>query len=319
MPIYSGPIIDPHMHLWDVSMGRHPWLKPSGGATAVSGLESIRRNFLTEDYRQASMAHDVVASVHVEALWDPADPGGELAWLDTLDKRSGVAARYVGSAPFGTKDALPIIERESANPRLNGFRAIISHHPTNPAKSWAKSGDVVLDPAWRRDVALLAKRGLTLDLMMYPYQAEGVAALARACPDLQIVVNHSGSPIDRDEDGLARWREAVRRLADAPNIAIKVNMVGYDPNPTYEAVKDMALHCIACFGPGRTLFASDWPVSTRYIAYGGIFDHFKRMTAGFSPDEQTALFHGNAARLYRVQPAPRAFAQALRASSASKT
>ncbi|WP_342361064.1 amidohydrolase family protein [Terrarubrum flagellatum] len=300
MPVYSGPIIDPHMHLWDMSMGRHPWLKPSTSASALSGIEQIRRDFLVQDYLEASASHDVVATVHIEAVWDQADPFGEIAWLDTLDKSRGIATRYVASAPFGTDGAAAIIERQLEHSRVVGFRAIVSHHPTAPAKSWTQRADLALDPVWRRDIALLARGGANLDLMMYPYQADAVLDLADTLPDLRIVVNHSGSPIDRDEEGLARWRSAVRRLAEAPNIAIKVNMVGYDPNPTYETVEAMALHCIDCFGTERVMFATDWPVSTRYIAYEGVFSNFKRATANFSQDEQRALFHDNAKRIYRM-------------------
>jgi hypothetical protein len=37
--------------------------------------------------------------VHVEAGWDRAnDPLVEIQWLETLDKSSGIAARYIGFA-----------------------------------------------------------------------------------------------------------------------------------------------------------------------------------------------------------------------------
>lgn len=299
MPIYPGPMIDAHMHMWDTALDRHPWLRPTG-ATALAGLDAIRRPFLPNDYRLARGSHDVVATVHIEAVWDPTDPTGEIAWLDSLDRSTGVASRYVAAAPFGTAAAAAVIERDSAHPRVAGFRAIISHHPTLAAKSWAKHGAVAEDPDWRRDVALLARHGKSLDLMLYPYQAEGVAALARALPDLTIVVNHCGSPIDRDAAGLARWRAALATLAQAPNVAIKVNMVGYDPNPTDAVIDELVLRCLDAFGTDRVLFASDWPTSSRVMQPSAVFDHFKRITAGFSAAEQAALFHGNAVRFYGV-------------------
>ena len=302
MPIYSGPMIDAHMHMWDTALDRHPWLRPAG-SSAVVGLAAIRRPFLPADYRSACGAHDVVATVHIEALWDPADPTGEIAWLDTLDKSTGAAMRYVAAAPFGTPEAQAAIERDGAHPRVAGFRSVISYHPTLPAKSWVKHGAVADDPDWRRDVALLARHGKSLDLMMYPYQAESVAALARALPELRIIVNHCGSPLDRDEAGLERWRNALATLAAAPNVAIKINMVGYDPNPTDAVVDELVLRCIGAFGTGRTMFASDWPVSSRIMPLSAVFDHFKRITSGFSAAEQAALFHDNAVRLYGVAKA----------------
>ena len=137
MPIYTGPMIDAHMHMWDIALDRHPWLRPTN-ASALTGLDAIRRSFLPDDYRMARGAHDVVATVHIEAVWDPADPTGEIAWLDSLDKSSGVANRYVASAPFGTPQAQAGIERDCDHPRVTGFRSIVSWHPTLPGKSWAK-------------------------------------------------------------------------------------------------------------------------------------------------------------------------------------
>ena len=72
--LYRGPIIDPHCHLWDLGMDRHPWLRPTGGAIqALGDLAPIRRNYLVDDYRRDAANQNVVASVHIEAAWDRAD------------------------------------------------------------------------------------------------------------------------------------------------------------------------------------------------------------------------------------------------------
>src|ERR1700685_3817364 len=98
--LYRGPIIDAHIHLWDLGMARHPWLPPTGGAIqGVWDLAPIRRNYLVDDYRRDAANQNVVASVHIEAARDRADdPLEEIEWLETLDKSSGVAARYIGFA-----------------------------------------------------------------------------------------------------------------------------------------------------------------------------------------------------------------------------
>ena len=197
--MYSGPIIDPHHHLWDLSMGKHPWLSPSDPSVqAVAGLSEIAHDYLVDDYLRDSDGHDVVATVHIEALW-AGDPVGETQWLETLDKSRGVALRYVGGAPFGKPEAAGIIERQAGFERMTGIRAILSCHP-DPKKSFVTDPELGRNPDWRRDVALLEKHGLNLELMMYPYQAEIVREIAEAMPGLQIVINHCGSPIDRDTE-----------------------------------------------------------------------------------------------------------------------
>ncbi len=299
--MYDGPIIDAHTHLWDLSMGCHDWLTGAGAVTALGGLEKLRHDMLVETFRRDAARQPVVASVHVEALWDASDPVGETRWLETLDKSTGVALRYTAAAPLGTPRGTAILERQAAVPRVTGIRQILSFHPTQPEKSFAARPDLALDPAWLRDVARLAPLGLMLELMMYPYQLDQVVALARAQPGLQLVVNHCASPIDRDADGMARWRDSVRRLAALPNVAIKVsNAAGYDPAPTAASLDGVMRHCIESFGTARAMLATDWPVARLKRSYDEIYADLRRVTADLTPAEQSALFHDNAKRLYRL-------------------
>jgi predicted TIM-barrel fold metal-dependent hydrolase len=300
--MYSGPIIDPHTHLWDLSMHKHPWLDPSNSSVqALGGLEKIRRTYLVEDYLRDSANQAIVATVHIEAQWDPTDPVGETRWLETLDKSRGIATRYIAAAPLGTAAAARVMEEQASFSRVVGIRGILSFHPTDPGKSFAKRDDIAFDPAWRADVARLVGLNLIFELMMYPYQLAGVLDLARCLPELPIIVNHCASPIDRDADGMERWRDAVRQLAKEPNVAIKVsNITAYDPLPTYESVRAVALHCIECFGTRRTMLATDWPVAGMAMSFDAIYDTFKRITADMTEVEQQALFHDNARRFYRL-------------------
>ena len=139
--------------------------------------------------------------------------------------------------------------------------------------------------------------------MLYPYQAEEVVQLARDFPDQIFIVNHCGSPIDRDPDGMLRWKEGLKRLGSAPNILIKISaLTAYDPNPTPESLREIALHCIECFGVKRSMFGSDFPVGRLWTSYDAIFDGFKAIVRDISEGEQAALFHDNAQRVYRMDP-----------------
>src|ERR1700735_162244 len=111
--LYRGPIIDAHIHLWDLGMDRHPWLRPVGGdIQALGNLAPIRQNYLVDDYPRDAASQNVVASVHIEAAWDRADdPLAEIEWLETLDKSSGIAARYIGFADLTAPGAGATAER----------------------------------------------------------------------------------------------------------------------------------------------------------------------------------------------------------------
>jgi predicted TIM-barrel fold metal-dependent hydrolase len=59
--------------------------------------------------------------------------------------------------------------------------------------------------------------------------------------------------------------------------------------------------CIEAFGPDRSMFESNFPVDQGSCSYPVLWNAFKRLAAGFSADEKTALFSGTARRVYRLE------------------
>jgi len=302
-PLYDGPIIDAHHHLWDLSGGRYPWLtKPEAAIGALGDIGFLRRDYLPPDYAADILGQGVAASVHVEAVWDTArSPVEETAWLDALPRPPGIAARYVVAAPLAAPDVAALLDGHAASPRVVAVRETIRWHP-DPAKSWTRQG-LVNEPAWRRGLAQLARHGWALDLLMNPHQAEEVAALARDVPGQQLIVNHCGTPNDRDAEGLARWRAGLRAMGRQPNVAIKLsNYAAYATARTFEADRDTLRTCIDAFGPGRCMFGSDYPVARRRMGYAELCTRFREVAAEYTPAEQHALFYGTASRLYGIAP-----------------
>ena len=262
----------------------------------------MQRDFLPNHYLSDFAKENIVGSVHVEALWDPADPVGETAWLETIDKSQGVAARYVAGAPLGAELGAEIIRRQATYENVVGIRGIISHHPVNGSLSFTSRSDLAYDEHWRRDVAAIHAEGLHLELMMYPYQAQAVSDLARAFPTLRIVINHCGSPIDRDEEGLRRWRDGLALVAQNPNVALKISNIGaYDPKWTLNSIKMIVDGCLQAFGTDRCLFGTDYPVANLNMDVSEIYLNFKKASSSLSAREQRALFHDNAAKFYRFR------------------
>ncbi|MGJ8530193.1 amidohydrolase family protein [Maritalea sp.] len=298
--MYDGPIIDAHHHFWDLSMGKHPWLtNTSDGIDALGSLEKIRHDFMVEQFLDVIGDTPIVASVHIEALWDANDTLGETAWLDTLDKSSGLATRYVGNAALGTKDAADLLKAQAENPRMTGIRGILSNHPTLDL-SFAPDPYLGYDPAWRSDVATIHALGLNLELMVYSYQAGIVQDLAHSFPDMTIVINHCASPIDRDAAGMARWRAALATMASCENVVIKTsNASHYDPDWSEESLAAIVHDCLAVFGAHRCIFGTDYPVSSLKLDYPTIMDFAMRATQHLSASEQSAYFHDNAKRVYK--------------------
>lgn len=294
---YNGPIIDAHHHLWDLRLGRHPWLAWSGRG---EGLAPLQRNYLIDDYLEVSADTRIVATVHVEANWDPSDPLGETEWLDGLERPSGIAARYVAYASLAAPNAAEILERQAAHERVAGIREILSWHP-DPAKARISDPELMNSAPWRAGLALLARHDMTFDMLISPWQLDTARTLAMEHPAITFVINHCGSPMDRDAEGMTRWREGLLELAEAPNVVVKISdPVAYDPAWTRSSLADVILHCIDCFGPERCMFASDYPVSALHIAFGEWLTVFSSIVADFSEDEKRSMFFDCARKVYRV-------------------
>jgi len=295
--LYAGPIVDAHHHFWDLSLDRHPWLRGSDDP-------KLARDCLPADYQREIAGYNVVASVHVEANWDPADPLGEIAWLDGLERPDGIAARYVGYANLADPEVERVLESMAAHDRVVGIRQITSWHP-DPAKSAVKDRHRMADPDWRRGLAALERHGMSFDMLISPWQASDALDLARAFPGMRFALNHCGSPFDRSREGMAQWSDGLHELARAPNMVLKVSdLVAYDPDWTHSSLRDVLLTCLDAFGPERCMLASDHPVVTRFASFWQTYETFRTVYADLGDGDLINMFAGNAARFYGIGDIP---------------
>ncbi|MGZ2486652.1 putative TIM-barrel fold metal-dependent hydrolase [Rhizobium pisi] len=303
MQPYDGPVIDPHHHLWDLSLQRHPWLqraRAAGEEMVFGSLAPILRDYGIEDYRTDATHQNVVATVHVEAGWSDEHPLEESHWLDGLDHSCGVAHRYVARVPLDGPDVMRLVEAEAANPNVVGIRDILSWHP-EAAKSFAPRANRMSDPAWRAGLAEVTRLGLVFDLMLYPWQMDEALELVRGFPQTLFVLNHGGSPADRTEDGMALWRRSLRALGNEQNVRLKISdLVAYDNQWTLESLRPVIEHCLDCFGPARSMFASDFPVAGLHASFDEVYQVFRTVASQLSYDEQRALFFATANDTYRL-------------------
>lgn len=299
--LYSGRIIDAHHHLWDLGLRSHPWLVPdASGRGGLGELEPIRKNYLAADYLRDAANQNVVATVHIEASWLADDCVGETRWLESIVKPGGVATRYVAHVPLGSPRAAALLEEQAAFERVVGIRDILSWDP-DPTRRFAARGGIMDEPQWREGLKRLRQHGLSFDLMVFARQLSDAARLAADFADQQFVLNHCGSPIDRDEAGMEAWRNGLRLLARQPNVAIKISdLVAYDHHWTLDSLRPVVLHCIDCFGPERAMFASDFPVAGLHATFDEVYGSFKTIVQDFPANEQQALFHDTAKRIYRL-------------------
>jgi len=283
------PIIDAHQHFWDPRVNYHPWLCDATPIRFRYGdYSALRRPYLPADYAADAAGYEVAKTVYVEAEWDPRDPLGETAWVQRLRRETGLPTVMVAQAWLDRDDAAQVLERQAAFPFVRGVR----HKPRRGAMREAR---------WRAGYARLARHGLRFDLQAPWTELADAAALCREFPDTTLVLNHTGLPADRSEQGLAGWKRALRELAACPNAAIKISGLGV-PGARWSAAlnREVVLSAIEIFGVARAMFASNFPVDSLCASFDQIYSGFLEIAASFSAAEQRALFHDNALRLYAM-------------------
>jgi predicted TIM-barrel fold metal-dependent hydrolase len=184
-----------------------------------------------------------------------------------------------------------------------------------PPPDWPTS------PQFQAGVSVLARMGLLLEVFLFNFPAEmpGIVELARAFPDLPIVLDHLGTPALPEagkgsrEEMLGRWRTELKAVAACENVVLKVGGIGMsfvtdksvfaDPPSSAEIAdywKPELRFAIELFGPGRCMLESNWPADDHLYDYVTLWNVLKRATADMSASERSALFHDTATRVFGI-------------------
>ncbi len=296
-------VIDAHHHLCHLSEASYPWLEGPPVVRYHGDDLPLRRDYLIGDYLADAaelepLGGRLVGSVHVEN--GAADPLWESRWVDAVGTEHGVPTVQVVKVDLSSPSALEQLAAHAALATVRGVRDILNWHP-DPVFTHRDRSDLITNPAWRAGLAALREFGLSFDLQVFPGQLRQAAALAADHGDLPIVLDHAGMPIDRDRDGLDRWKCDLAVFAAESNTTVKISALGTNDHTwTVESIRRIVLDTIEVFGPSRCMFASNFPVDGLYSTFGALFAAFDALTAGFDRAERAELFAGTARRFYRM-------------------
>ncbi|WP_448664050.1 amidohydrolase family protein [Sphingomonas sp. CJ20] len=294
------PFVDAHVHLWDLSHLRYPWLTPPFAEDGPNGsVAAIASDYGLDDYLADAGAWDVRGIVHIDAGAHPDDALAETEWLQAMADRRGLPSGIVAFAALESPTLEPLLAAHATHSRVRGIRHIVNWHP-DPRRSYSPA-DITTSDAWMRGYGLLAKYGLSFDLQAYPGQFTHLAALIARHPDTPVILNHTGMAIPGDTDGWETWRRGMAALAALPQVAVKISGMGFTWRPwTREQARSYVLETIDLFGTDRAMFASDFPTDKLFGSFDAHLGAYDAITTAFSTHERHALFAGNANRIYRL-------------------
>ena len=279
------PLLDTHQHLVYPDRARYAWTERT---PALGG-----RRFGLEDYRRLTAGAGVAGSIFMEV--DADDYRGEARMVAELARAEGsgilgLVASCRPEAEAGFEEWLD----EGPGLGVVGYRRIL--HET--------SDDVSRTARFRANVRRIGARGLPFDLCVLARQLPVALELVQACPDTRFVLDHCGVP-DIAGGAFEGWRQGVTALAAMPNVIAKLSGVFAYCAPgtaTLATVRPWVEAVIEAFGPERCLWGSDWPVvNVQGGDLPGWIAAFRAIIAGYSADEQAAMAHGTAERVYGVR------------------
>ncbi|MEM9987089.1 MAG: amidohydrolase, partial [Bacteroidota bacterium] len=122
MPTLSIPLVDTHLHLWDLEELRYPWLDEE---------EAIKRNFLLPDYQDATRNLDIQQMVFMQCDCLPEQRVAEAKWVARLMEQEPRLAGMVAFAPLekGPSVRADLDELLAVNPKIKGIRRLLQGQP----------------------------------------------------------------------------------------------------------------------------------------------------------------------------------------------
>ena len=280
------PIVDTHVHLWDLSRFRLPWL---------AGAPALNHTVLASDYQKASAGLNVVKAVYMEVDVDPWQHGREAPWIIDLCRRgkTPVVAAVIGGRP-ADDDFAAYIKPLAKEAEVKGLRQVL-HGPHTPR-------GYCLDDRFQRGIRLLGELGLSFDLCMRPGELSDGARLIDACPGTSFIIDHCGNASVFAGDSTA-WKRDMAALAQRRNAVCKVSGIVASTKGRMWTADDLAPfinHVLDSFGPDRVVFGGDWPVCTLGAPLAGWVKALRQVVAERPEAHQRKLFHDNAVRVYRL-------------------
>ncbi len=310
------PIIDPHHHLWELEGG---YLLDELLADLNSG-----HNVMATVFAQCGYAYRKDGPEALRPLGETEFVARVVAQAQQRGVPQRVCAGIVGHADLRLGDAVaPVLQAhiEAGKGHFRGVRHINAWHADfNASLLGRPPADLFEQAGFRQGLKQLHAAGLSFDAWLYHTQIDQLTELARAFPDLPMVLNHVGGPLavgpyhGQGARAHREWRASMSRLANCRNVHVKLGglaMVigGFDfhqrakPPSSQELATAWAPYLqdsIELFGAARCMFESNFPVDKAMCSYAVLWNAFKRVAANASALERAWLFHNTANQFYRL-------------------
>jgi L-fuconolactonase len=274
--------IDAHQHFWIYDPGIHGWIGPE--------MWAIRRNFMPEHLQPLLQNAGLDGCVLVQVNQSEEENTFLLGLADTHDFIRGV----VGWVDLRSPEVGDRLDHYRTRPKMKGFRHILQGEADRA---------LMLRPSFKRGIGMLASRGYTFDILIFPDQLGYTREFVAAFPNQPFVIDHIAKPHIKDRFITEEWKVAIRAVASYDNVWCKISGMVTEADWANWKPEHFRVYLdtvVEAFGTGRILFGSDWPVCLVAATYPQVIQIVQDYFSTFSKDEQAAFFGGNAIKFYQL-------------------
>jgi L-fuconolactonase len=273
--------IDAHQHFWQLSRPfDYRWLD-------APELAPIRRDFLPEHLAPHLRAAGVRRSVFVQTQHNVEETRWVLRLADKYPFIAGVVGWVDLTSPACEEQALEL----RRHPRFVGVRHVTQDELDD---------DFIVRPDVLRGLRVLEEHGVPFDLLFHVRHLRHAATLARELPGLAMVIDHLAKPRIR-EGRTDDWLPHLKAAAAFPNVYCKLSGLVTEADWRRWTAADLRPYVRAaldCFGPGRCMYGSDWPVCELAATYEQVHAALAEALGPLSATDRAAIFGGTARCFY---------------------
>jgi len=292
-------IIDPHLHLFDLTQGNYHWLKAD--APPFWPNKSIINKSFSEQDLALNSPLTLAGFIHIEAGFDNERPWRELAALEQSCHQPfrAIATIDLTANEAAFKQALTqLIGYDS----FVGVRHILDEQVANLLADSQVQRNISVLNEMAKHRHLIFETQLTLSVDT-PIKA--LCQLFKNNPNIVFIINHAGFP-PNDINSLAwqHWQQSLQALATFEQVAIKCS--GWEMRAAdYSAdwLNTVLTTIYTIFGANKIMLASNFPLCL--FSHNNYHDYWHAILAStffqsLNEQQKSAISYDNALHWYAM-------------------
>jgi len=274
--------IDAHQHFWKIGKYDYIWMSPDMGV--------LYDDYGPEGVTPELQRHHIDKSILVQTISSLE----ETKWFLELAEENLFIAGVVGWVDLKNPAVGETLEEIRQDPKLVGIRHQVHDEPD---VNWLLREDV------KNGLRELGKRSVPYDLLIRPQHLQTSIDIAKAFPELPLVVDHIAKPTIAKQQW-DDWAKGMKLLAECENVFCKLSGMITEAdwnNWKPEDIKPYVEYLIEIFGTQRCMFGSDWPICLLAGTYSNVVEALEESTQNLSSSEHSDIWGSTVTRFYKLE------------------